>query len=263
MNGLPDSWLQPAWSGAPVLAGTTSREGGCSGPPWTGLNVRLGEDRTADVLTNRATLATLLGGGTLQFLSQVHGNAVLHATTSTAATVPDADAMWTAEADLCLVIQTADCLPVLATTRDGQVVGAAHAGWRGLALGVIPALLNALPCSPRDLSIWLGPCISLGPSYEVGEEVRDAFANATSPPDLERAFRPGNLPGKWWCDLLVLARAQLLMLGVSADQISDSGTGTLTDSSLYSYRRDGVTGRMASFIVRRRVIRDGIDLPSL
>lgn len=256
MNGLPEAgfpedWLQPNWTGANVLAGSTTRQGGGSKSPFDTFNVRFGEDDPAAVAANRQQLKVLTGAAQVQYLEQVHGIDVLAATASTAVNPVVADAMWTDEAGLALVIQTADCLPVLITERGGRCIGAAHAGWRGLAGGVIPALLAAMPCRQEDMLVWLGPCISRGHSYEVGTEVRQAFIQITTDAVMAQAFRPGKTIDKWWCDLVLLARAQLEAAGVPAGSITASGRGTLDDPSFFSYRREARTGRMAHFIVRR------------
>jgi polyphenol oxidase len=251
MNSLPEAWIQPSWSGTKVLAGSTTREGGCSKPPFDTFNIRFGEDDPAAVTANRQRLKELTGAAEAQYLEQVHGIDVLAATRLTAAHPFVGDAMWTTEADLALVIQTADCLPVLIAERGGRCIGAAHAGWRGLASGVIPALLAAMPCRRAEMLVWLGPCISRGHTYEVGSEVRQAFVHTATEAVVNQAFRPGRSTGKWWCDLVLLARAQLEGAGVPAGSITDSGRGTLDDPALYSYRREARTGRMAHFIVRR------------
>ena len=149
MNGLPESWIYPNWLEAGVLAGSTTREGGCSRPPFDTFNVQFGQDDPVAVEANRQRLKALMGAEQVQYLEQVHGTGVLRATRSTAAHQIVADAMWTDESGLALVIQTADCLSVLVAQSGGPCIGAAHAGWRGLAGGVIPAWLAAMPC-PRD-----------------------------------------------------------------------------------------------------------------
>lgn len=251
MYGLPEGWIQPSWSGPDVLAGSTTREGGCSKPPFDTFNVRYGEDDPAAVAANRQRLKVLTGASQVQYLQQVHGIGVLAATGSTTVDEVVADAMWTDEAGLALIIQTADCLPVLVAERGGRCIGAAHAGWRGLAGGVIPALLTAMPCRRQDMLVWLGPCISSGHSYEVGQEVRQAFMQVMTDMVVDQAFQPGKSSGKWWCDLVLLARTQLEAAGVPCVSITDSGRGTLDDPALFSYRREPRTGRMAHFILRR------------
>ncbi len=257
MNGLPESWICPNWTEEGVLAGSTTREGGCSSPPFDTFNVRLGEDDPVAVSANRQRLQVLIGARHVQYLHQVHGIDVLRATRATTADQRVADAMWTTEPELGLVIQTADCLPVLVAQRGGLCIGAAHAGWRGLAGGVIPALLAAMPCPKDQLLVWMGPCISRGNSYEVGSEVRQAFVGTVSDEVMAATFQAGQAgqagqaSGKWWCDLVGIARAQIEAAGVPAVSITDSGRGTLADPQLFSYRREASTGRMASFIVRR------------
>ena len=138
---------------------------------------------------------------------------------------------------------TADCLPVLFCARNGTAVAAAHAGWRGLQAGVLEQTLAALAVLPEDVLAWLGPAI--GPeNFEVGGEVRAAFMATDG--EAQRAFRPG-APGKWWCDLYLLARQRLEKAGVR--HIYGGEECTVADSArFFSYRRDGVTGRMASLI---------------
>ena len=141
------------------------------------------------------------------------------------------------------MILTADCVPVLICDRAGTMVGAAHCGWRGLAHGVLDALLQRLPAERENLIAWLGPAI--GPErYEVGSDVRDALLATTSPPIVERALRPSH--GKWLANLYELARSQLTALGVAS--VYGGGLCTYDDARFYSYRRDGVTGRMATLI---------------
>jgi len=251
MNGLPESWIYPNWLEAGVLAGSTTREGGCSRPPFDTFNVQFGQDDPVAVEANRQRLKALMGAEQVQYLEQVHGTGVLRATRSTAAHQIVADAMWTDESGLALVIQTADCLSVLVAQSGGLCIGAAHAGWRGLAGGVIPAWLAAMPCPRDELLVWMGPCISRGNTYEVGAEVRESFVGTVPDEVIEEAFQPGPSAGKWCCDLVRLARAQLEAAGVPAQSITDSGRGTLHDPQLFSYRRQTSTGRMANFIVRR------------
>jgi YfiH family protein len=168
----------------------------------------------------------------------------------TGETLHEADAAVTTECGLACVVQVADCLPVLFATPGGRVVGAAHAGWRGLASGVLEATVTALcelaACEPQALRAWLGPCI--GPrQFEVGEDVRAAFASA--PPE---AFAQGVRPGKFWADLPALARWRLGAAGLSPAQLAGGEWCTVENPSrFFSFRRDGVTGRMAAAIWRR------------
>jgi YfiH family protein len=254
--------ITPEWA-VPlgVRAAMTTRLGGVSAAPWDSLNlgVHVG-DNPAAVLENRLRVrreANLPSEPV--WLEQVHGTSVvvLDASsiprTATAeqlmtASRPRADAAVTREQGVVCAIQVADCLPVLFAARDGSVVGAAHAGWRGLASGVLGATVAAMNVPPEQLVAWLGPAI--GPeSFEVGDDVLAAFV-ATARDDqrvqTEAAFsaRPN---GKWLCDLFTLARLRLAALGVT--QVSGGGLCTVSDARrFYSYRRDGQTGRMAALI---------------
>jgi YfiH family protein len=193
-------------------------------------------------------------------MRQVHGVRVLHLRAEHAAAdapVEEADACITTEPKLACTVQVADCLPVLFAVEDGRGVGAAHAGWRGLAGGVLEATVSALcretGCEPAQIHAWLGACI--GPdAFETGEDVLQAF-NAKPDSDANAAdrhphFRPGVKAGKWFADLPALARQKLAAAGLR--QISGGGWCTVHDSSrFFSFRRDGVTGRMAAAIWRR------------
>ena len=145
--------------------------------------------------------------------------------------------------DSVCVVMTADCLPVLLCDRQGTVVGAAHAGWKGLAAGVIEATVQAMNASPQDLMAWLGPAISQN-SFEVGEEVRAAFIAVQ--PQASSAFLAAQ-PGKWLADIYALARMRLDALGIA--QVYGGSHCTYRERDrFFSYRRDGVTGRMGTFI---------------
>lgn len=177
------------------------------------------------------------------WMHQVHGVAVARRERFTAEAPPCADAVVAFTPDWPCTVMTADCLPVLFCDDAGSRVGAAHAGWRGLAAGVLEATVEALDCAPATLMAWLGPAI--GPAaFEVGDDVRDAF-------DLPQHFHPAPAAGdgrrKWWCDLYGLARERLAGAGVT--RIHGGGFCTYTDNDrFFSYRRDGVTGRMATTI---------------
>ncbi|HEX7348188.1 MAG TPA: peptidoglycan editing factor PgeF [Rhodanobacteraceae bacterium] len=159
------------------------------------------------------------------------------------ATEPEADAAVTRASGVVLAIQTADCLPVLFCTRDGSAIAAAHAGWRGLAAGVLEATLVALDAPREHVMAWLGPAIGRT-SYEVGAEVRAAFL--AHDPAAQAAFT-ATRPGHWYCDLYALARQRLHAAGVT--QVFGGTFDTLTDARLHSYRRDGaLSGRMVSLI---------------
>lgn len=239
--------ITPDWPAPPqVIARVTQRAGGVSHPPYDSLNLAMhvGDDPVA-VLENRRRLSDVLGLPMGQFcwLQQVHGTRTVEALPTTLEPPPEADAVWTACPDLACVVLTADCLPVLLCAADGSRVAAAHAGWRGLLNGVIESAVH--PLGPAaDVLAWLGPAI--GPeSFEVGAEVRDAFAaedRATLP--LFRAH-PSN-PDKWLGDLYALARRRLHRLGVA--RVFGGGYCTFRDPQFFSYRRESLTGRMASLI---------------
>ena len=229
-----------------VLAGYTTRDGGCSPAPYHSFNLgaHVGDD-PRNVERNRATLLGCLGPRcSVAWLAQVHGSGVVEAAPAPAPAI--ADASWTARRELACAVLTADCLPVLIAARDGSVVAAAHAGWRGLAAGVLAATVAALPVAPQALQAWLGPCI--GPChFRVGPEVRAAFAAATHP-QLDAAFRDS--AQGCFADLRLLGRAQLRRAGVTDIALSDACTACDPDR-FYSFRRDGQCGRTAAFILRR------------
>ena len=240
-------WL-PADRPAPpgVTAGTTLRTGGASRGPCQSLNLacHVGDDAAA-VAANRALLRRALAlPAEPSWLRQVHGNAIVEA--PCAEPVPRADAAFARRTGVVCAVLTADCLPVLFAARDGSRVAAAHAGWRGLAGGVLEATIDALGGDPGDLIAWLGPAISQR-AFEVGGEVRGAFLAAD--PDAGDCFVP-NARGRWQADLYALARRRLGTCGVSATY----GGGRCTygePDAFYSYRRDGQCGRMASLIYIR------------
>lgn len=235
-------FLIPEWP-APsrVCALQTLRTGGVSLPPWDALN--LGEhvgDALPDVLANRTFLRQALPAEPL-WLQQVHGNVAVDA--DFAGYLPEADAAFSRRSAQVCAVMTADCLPVLFCDRAGSVVAAAHAGWRGLLAGILEKTISGMAVRPSELLAWLGPAI--GPDcFEVGDEVRAAFvATDTS---LLAAFKP-YAPGKWLADIYALARQRLYKAGVGA--ISGGNLCTVSEPKrFFSYRRDGVTGRMASLI---------------
>ena len=180
------------------------------------------------------------------WLRQVHGRRVVRIGSADFSTgAPEADASIADRPGSICVVRTADCLPVLFSSADGTEIAAAHAGWRGLAAGILDATVKALASDPGDLLAWIGPAISQ-PAFEVGGEVREAFL--ARDPAAEAAFLP-NERGRWQADLYLLARQQLAVAGVSA--VFGGGLCTYGDpESFYSYRRDGETGRMVSFVYR-------------
>jgi YfiH family protein len=177
------------------------------------------------------------------WLAQAHGTRVADADHGAAA--GPADAAITRASGRVLAIQVADCMPVLLASDDGGVLGAAHAGWRGLAAGVLEATLEAMRIDPRRISAWLGPAIGAR-HFEVGAEVRAAFVSAD-----ERAAQGfvRNARGRWNCDLALLARQRLARLGVGAVSAAEMCTYA-EPAQCFSYRRDGRTGRMAALIWR-------------
>ncbi len=252
--------LRPQWA-APLPLGVNAamslRQGGASTGPWAALNLggACGDD-PAHVAENRARFAAALGARPV-WLRQVHGARVVQLdAASPGADLPAADAAWTRTPGIACTALVADCLPVLLAARGGQAVAAAHAGWRGLATGVLEATVQALQqgagVAPADLLVWLGPCI--GPqAFEVGADVLQAFgAPATQQDSLHFSYRPrpDGTP-RWRADLQALARVRLLAAGVPAAAISSATACTWTEASdLFSFRRDGVTGRMAAAVWR-------------
>lgn len=238
---LPD-FIVPDWPAPPnVRALVTTRHGGISIGPYASFNLgdHVGDDPAA-VAENRRLLYTRLPAAPV-WLKQVHGNRCVDA----ASAVPDseADAAFARSPGIVCAVLTADCLPVLLCDTDGTAVAAAHAGWRGLAAGVIEATVAALGVPGERLIAWLGPAI--GPqSFEVGGEVRTAFM-AHDPRAASAFIRRSN--DKWLCDIYRLARQRLETLGVC--RIASAEFDTCRDAQrFFSYRRDGVTGRMASLI---------------
>jgi polyphenol oxidase len=236
-NLLVPDWPAPSR----VRALQTLRSGGCSLAPWDSFN--LGDhvgDTSVNVEGNRAALCAQLPTEPV-WLKQVHGIDVLDVGKGPA--TQEADAAFSRDSGAVCAVMTADCLPVLLCDRAGTVVAAAHAGWRGLAAGVIEATISTMAVPPGELLAWLGPAI--GPSaFEVGDEVRAAF--------VAQDVLAGNAfvahgPEKWLADIYLLARQRLIAAGVTS--ISGGGRCTVSEAEdFFSYRRDGVTGRMASLV---------------
>ncbi len=240
-------WLKPQWP-APsrVHAVSTTRLGGVSTAPFADLNLALHVgDEPAAVQKNRAWLATRLQlPGPPVWLTQVHGSEVVDAADFVhAQTPPHADAAFSHTPDVVCVVMTADCLPVLLCNQHGDAVAVAHAGWRGLAQGVLEATVQALKTPAARLYAWLGPCI--GPSaYEVGSEVYHAFVDQDRQTDSAFTYLTHE---RWLADLQALARHRLQQIGVI--DISAEPACTYHDlRRFFSYRRDGQTGRMATLI---------------
>lgn len=235
------NWLTPDWPApASVKACVTTREGGVSEAPFDSLN--LGDhvdDRPEAVAENRRRLTEHFS---IQpaWMQQVHGIAVAHADPGVVAT---ADASWTTTPGIACTAMTADCLPALFCDRAGTRVAAAHAGWRGLAAGVLEATLDSLDVPAEDVLVWLGPAI--GPkAFEVGPEVREVFINQL--PEAAQAFVPSDNAGKFMADIYMLARLRLAERGVTA--VYGGGFCTVTDPRFFSYRRAPRTGRFASLV---------------
>lgn len=234
----------PDWPAPPgVRAASTTRLGGLSQGPFASLNLgdHVGDD-PEHVAHNRALVRTRLElPAEPLWLRQVHGCEVARADLAPAGCPADA-AVAHGPGRVCAVM-TADCLPVLLCDREGRAVAAVHAGWRGLVAGVLEGAVAALGVAPDQVLAWLGPAI--GPdSFAVGPEVRDQLT--ASDPGAREAFRP-DAGNRWLADIYTLARRRLARVGVTA--VFGGGDCTYSDSGrFFSYRRDGVTGRMASLI---------------
>lgn len=241
MNDLTPSLLIPDWPApAGVRACVTTRAGGVSLPPYETFN--LGDhvgDAPQAVAENRKRLTEACSADPA-WLKQVHGLAVAYANPQL---IDEADASWTDTPGIACAVMTADCLPALFCDRAGTRVAAAHAGWRGLAGGVLEATLDTLDSDPAEILVWLGPAI--GPqAFEVGAEVREAFIAVH--PQADEAFAPGAQPGKFMADIYKLARIRLAARGVTA--VYGGGHCTVTDPRFFSYRRASTTGRFASLV---------------
>lgn len=239
MNLIVPDWPVPAR----VKSLMTTREGGVSQAPWTSLNLgdHVGDD-PVHVAANRAQLGRYVPAEPA-WLKQVHSARVVEPGRDAHR---EADASFTRESGQVCAVLTADCLPVLFCDRAGSVVAAAHAGWRGLAGGVLEATVAAMQVPPDEILVWMGAAI--GPqAFEVGDDVREAFI--ARHPEAAAAFLPhaAGLPGKWLADIYRLARICLQHAGVEA--VYGGGRCTFNEvDHFYSYRRDGVTGRMASLV---------------
>lgn len=233
--------IVPDWPAPPnVMALQTTRKGGFSGGPYDSLNLgdHVGDDPLL-VERNRQSLNEILPSEPV-WLNQVHGVNVIDA--GQAGCRPTADACIARRGNAICTVMTADCLPILLCDTEGGVVGAVHAGWRGLANGVIEATIMAMGLPGDRFMAWLGPAI--GPqAFEVGEEVRQAFVRH-DPAAISAFTARGD---KYLADLYALARHRLSALGVA--RVYGGRYCTLSDEErFFSYRRDGCTGRMASMI---------------
>ena len=245
------TWIQPDWPApAGVRAAVTTRWGGVSAAPYDQLNLSLGVgDRDAAVLANRRRLlGSLALTGEPQWLTQVHGTQLVVAQRD--GRTRTADGCYTRESGLACAVLSADCLPVLICNPAASQVAAVHAGWRGLSAGILARALGCFGEPPEQLLVYLGPALSQS-RFEVGVEVLEAFFQqahtATHAEKVAQAFQPSARPLHFCADLYALARAELQALGVS--QIHGGGFCTYAEPErFYSYRRDGITGRMASLI---------------
>jgi YfiH family protein len=239
------AWILPDWPAPPeVRALSSQRWGGVSGAPFESLNLgaHVG-DSTEAVEENRRRLRTAARlPAEPVWLSQQHGTNVLDLDGARGAPA-GADASFTRRPGRVCAILTADCMPVLLASDSGAGVAAAHAGWRGLAAGVIEATVRALALPPQSLLAWLGPCIGAA-HFEIGAEVRDELLRAD--PQADAAFER-NARGRYMADLATLARRRLERLGVARIYGGDACTYAAPED-YFSYRRDGRTGRQATLI---------------
>jgi purine-nucleoside/S-methyl-5'-thioadenosine phosphorylase / adenosine deaminase len=241
------SLLQLDWPlPAGVRAAFTTRVGGVSSEPWETFNLatHVG-DVHADVAANRARLKTLLAlPAEPGWLSQVHGTVVADLDAEPRGVIT-ADAAIARQPGRVCVVMVADCLPVLFASRDGQRIAAAHAGWRGLASGVLEQTVKALGVPSGELTAWLGPAISQA-HFEVGDEVRETFLKSDRAANSRFKM---NARGRWQADLFGLARLRLASMGVT--DVHGGGICTYADRErFYSHRRDGKGGRMAALVWR-------------
>ena len=235
-------WLTPDWPAPPnVHAATTLRSGGVSRDHFASLNPATHVGDNAELVSqNRQIIKTMLNlPSEPVWLNQTHSNKVVRA--FTISTPPPADASYTDRRRVVCVVMTADCLPLLVCSTDGVEVAAIHAGWRGLLNGIIDNTINAL--RNKEVLAWLGPAI--GPErFEVSAELRSEFLAKSS--KNESAFRPHG-QNKWLADIYQLARLNLAELGIN--NVYGGNFCTATDHErFYSYRRDKITGRMATLI---------------
>lgn len=237
---------------APARLYCSDRSGGISVGAWGANNLGHHVDDAADaVATNRARLLQLPDLRCVQWLNQIHSNRVIYVETAKPS-MPSVDAMWTNQPGVGLAILTADCLPVVLADRQGEVVGAAHAGWRGLCAGVLQALVDAMPVPSGRLQAFIGPAIGKA-AYEVGEEVLEAFVAAGLG---DCAARNQQTAGKFQLDLIQACQQQLAPLGIR--EVTGGGWCTYDNKGFYSWRREShraaaagqtpITGRQATLV---------------
>ncbi len=243
MKRTHKNWIDAEWAApAHVHAGTTTRSGGASPGPFNGFNLaaHVGDEAEA-VAENRLQLRKQLNlPGEPLWLKQQHGNRVIKAETEQPG---PADGTYTGMGGVVCAVLTADCIPLLLCNRDGTEIAALHIGWRGLCKRIIQRGLSMFNAAPHELSAWVGPHISQE-NYEVGADVVSACSSIWA--ETRLAITPGRA-GHWHLDLGQLVKTELRQLGVA--DISGCGRCTYANKEMfYSYRRDGVTGRMASLI---------------
>ena len=241
---IPREWITPDWPAPPrVRAFVTTRHGGVSAGEYASLNLGTrGGDDPRNVASNRLVVRDHLPS-TPRWMAQVHGTAVCDLDAIGDIDVATADAAVTGKPGTVGAVLTADCMPLFVADRGGTRVGVAHAGWRGMAAGVIENAVSSLGVDPREVIAWMGPTI--GPTaFEVGPEVREAFVAAD--PGAHAAFAP-HVPGKFMADLYALARQRLARAGVR--EVHGGGFCTYRETQrFFSYRRVPESGRMGAFI---------------
>jgi YfiH family protein len=236
--------ISPNWPAPPhIHAVCTTRNGGSSQPPYDSLNLgdHVGDDPIA-VAQNRQILSdAILLAASPCWITQVHGIRAVNTQDWQAG--DEADAIYSTTVNTVCAVMTADCLPILLCDKKGQYVAAIHAGWRGLADGIIEATIANAPCDPKQIMAWLGPAI--GPTaFEAGNDVRDVFLANNAADTI--GFTAINAQ-KWWVDMYVIACQRLSALGVS-DVYGEPDCTVLNPDRFFSFRREGDTGRMASLI---------------
>lgn len=248
------NWITPTWPApANICAAISTRMGGVSAAPYASLNLGLHVgDKPDAVAVNRHRLCNALKLSIEpQWLEQVHGSKVVKAAGD--GLVRTADGSYSSQPGQACLVMTADCLPILLCDKQGSQVAALHCGWRSLAKGIVGRGLQKFVAAPDDLLAYLGPAISQ-PHFEVGVDVLEAFfkaaRNSTHQEQIAAAFKPGKRPLHFYGDIYALARAELQALGVNAVYGGDYCTFA-DEQRFYSYRRDKVTGRMASLIWRQ------------
>lgn len=250
MSNLPDTCLLPDWP-APdnIVAFTSLRAGGVSEPPYDSWNLadHVGDEQTA-VSQNRERLADCLpASASMYWMRQVHGDDIHRPATSEQLDVPVGDAWFCQLPEKACCILTADCLPVLICDQQGQQVAAVHAGWRGVANQLLAKVLRQFNSPADQLLVWIGPGISSA-HFRVGNEVRETLLNTLRAP-LAGAYRAAEQAGFSYVDLVAIVRAQCREFGVA--RVYGGEYCSFSDAQrYYSYRRDGVTGRNVSLILR-------------